>query len=1336
MGKLPGRNPHKILDLVSYRFLWVITASSLFFVSGTINSSIEMKNSESGRDNSEISTVNPMSSVPRPESRVVSQNMKEPLLRDSTMVGEIEPLKERKFQVFKLPEEDPDDPLPDNMIVTSRFTLMTFIPKAMFEQFRRMANIYFLVLGIIAFVAEQTNYYATSVEASGLLLPMLLVVMISMIKDGYEDYKRHSSDAIIAAKEARQVTSDGNVVSIQWKDLRVGSVILLLCDDEVPADVAVLSCGGVQGPSSYVETAAIDGETNLKLRLPVLDEEAVKQVYPKQDKKEVVGCEIIDKYDLTIEPPNSSIGHFSGSIMNKRSSKATMRAMDEKNLILRGSIMKATEWTIGVVVYTGKDSKLALNSKTPPSKLSSIDRIVNKTLLIAIMSMILVCLISMVFQVIWNAVNDDATYLCLERNDLNTDTITSACTSSAPNEFLSIFTFATLYNNFVCISMYVSLEMVYLVQAWLMFHDLNMYDEKNDTPCVVHNSSLCADIGQIEYVLSDKTGTLTKNNMCLKRCSIQGVVYGAPIQFPGAKKAAVEEVYSELEALPNLNPANGGNEIQSDFIRTLTICNTVMLMPDAVTGSVNVDNAESLLACLQAESPDEVALVEFAAIKCDMILTRREGIHIGIKCKGENECNESYKLLAVNQFESDRKRMSLLVSDPDNSDCSILFCKGADSSMLPLCKKNEYTEVLQDNVDTFARTGLRTLVMAKRKLNKQETDDWMKTYNSASNSISNRSKALAKCAASIERDMELLGAVGIEDELQDNVADSINIVREAGINTWMITGDKPETAMAIGHLSGLLKDEHSIERVVGLTGRALKERIHELNTFITQLSVPHLRRTGEFAEQEGTSTCGKCCSTCGMIINNIMLLMGLSQDYQADDEYRSSDKEKVLNSTSKLALVVDGISLEGIWAKPKLQAAFTNAARQIPTVIASRVSPLQKATLVRMVKTGEGNPVTLAIGDGANDVGMIHEARVGVGISGKEGKHASNAADFAISEFQHIVPLLLQHGRFNYVRCSKLVLYSFFKNLVLVSVLFYYAFYNGISGTIFVDSLVLAGFNFYLGLPIIVIGAFDWDITREQALKYPRLAYNQGRQREELNMYTFGRCCLLSFVEGFILFAISIRFIAGNQDANGNAQGTGEEPKDFYDLDGVGLNTSDGKAGGIYAEGFLLYSIVVIAMTYKVALMGTFNWLVAATIVISMIGYYIFVFSYNFVVTIDWYGVVSMAMSTPNYWIACFVAPIFMALLDVIFEGFLTIMYPTSRDKLHSLAAEEEERNDPDAPSIAGINRANTSATDFSKTNSISGVDTFPRMNTTDFSPLTADKGGGKDDTPQGTFNI
>lgn len=128
-----------------------------------------------------------------------------------------------------------------------------------------------------------------------------------------------------------------------------------------------------------------------------------------------------------------------------------------------------------------------------------------------------------------------------------------------------------------------------------------------------------------------------------------------------------------------------------------------------------------------------------------------------------------------------------------------------------------------------------------------------------------------------------------------------------------------------------------------------------------------------------------------------------------------------------LALVIDGISLEGIWKDEGLKETFTLAVRAFPTVVACRVSPLQKSSLVRMVKTGAGQPITLAIGDGANDVGMIHEARVGVGISGKEGRHAANSADFAIGQFQFIVPLLLHHGRFNYIRCSNLVLYSFFK---------------------------------------------------------------------------------------------------------------------------------------------------------------------------------------------------------------------------------------------------------------------------------------------------------------------
>jgi magnesium-transporting ATPase (P-type) len=259
------------------------------------------------------------------------------------------------------------------------------------------------------------------------------------------------------------------------------------------------------------------------------------------------------------------------------------RTLSEKNLLLRGSVLRATEWAVCCVTYTGADTKLSLNSKKTPSKLSSVDRIVNRTLVVAISVMLLVCLISMVFSIVWENEDSDAHYLCLKKSDSD-DRYTNGggCESGSTSSILTIFTFATLYNNFVCISMYVSLEMVYLCQSYFLSNDLHLYDESTDTPAECHTSGtltslffpncfrisakfllyfyfivfvhsfciliffvclfvylflagMCADLGQVKYVLSDKTGTLTKNLMVVQHFSIAEKVFGDPITIDGGE---------------------------------------------------------------------------------------------------------------------------------------------------------------------------------------------------------------------------------------------------------------------------------------------------------------------------------------------------------------------------------------------------------------------------------------------------------------------------------------------------------------------------------------------------------------------------------------------------------------------------------------------------------------------------------------------------------------------------------------------------------------------------------------------------------------------------------
>ena len=292
---------------------------------------------------------------------------------------------------------------------------------------------------------------------------------------------------------------------------------------------------------------------------------------------------------------------------------------------------------------------------------------------------------------------------------------------------------------------------------------------------------------------------------------------------------------------------------------------------------------------------------------------------------------------------------------------------------------------------------------------------------------------------------------------------------------------------------------------------------------------------------------------------------------------------------------------------------------------------------------------------------MIHESRVGVGISGKEGRHAANSSDFAIGQFRFIVQLLFYHGRFNYIRCSKLVLYSFFKNLLLVGVLFYYCFYSGFSGTIPINSFVFTGYNFYLGLPILAVGAMDWDVPRHDVLKFPYLAYATGRKGEMLNMMNMTRWCLFAFIQGLLLFVLTVPFYSGTIKATSSNYG-------FFDLNiyGTGLdNVSDGQMYGMSPEGFMIYTVAVVAMQYKVVAMAvTPNYLFWFVWVLSFIGYFLFVYVFGLFPSLNFFNTVPFAMSQPNFWLALLLVPLLLVLSDSCFDNVWTFFAPDSRDQL------------------------------------------------------------------------
>ncbi len=520
------------------------------------------------------------------------------------------------------------------------------------------------------------------------------------------------------------------------------------------------------------------------------------------------------------------------------------------------------------------------------------------------------------------------------------------------------FVFFILYNNFIPISLYVTIELVNLGQAYLMTNDLRMYEESVDTPCIVRSSNLSVELGVVSNIFSDKTGTLTRNEMNFVKFIINNKMYDVSPDSP---------LTEQLKKTPNYTSSEMYN-----FFLCLATCHTVI---------------REKTGAYRAESPDELALVTGVnKFKCG--INERGTSHMVVEMLG---IVTVFDVLAVNAFNADRKRMSILLRSREDGKY-VLMCKGADNIMLERCKITaaERADVDKSLMD-LACLGLRTLCIAHKYLSESEALKWLDSWKNAAASLQDRSGRLADAGEAIEKDMHLLGITAIEDRLQDDVPEVIAELASAGIVLWMLTGDKEETAINIGHSCNLLTsttEKHFLTRINSADeyNTALQEVYHKI-----------------YSQRDS------------VIAGGVM---------------------------PEIALIMDGPSFKYFDENSKEQRGFLlKIGQACRSVVACRLTPVQKQMLVSLVKLDtKPKATTLSIGDGANDVSMIREADVGVGIVGKEGRQAANNADFAIGQFKFLKPLLLAHGRWNYIRQSRVFLYSMHKNMVITLTLFWFRY--------------------------------------------------------------------------------------------------------------------------------------------------------------------------------------------------------------------------------------------------------------------------------------------------------
>ncbi|XP_059371910.1 probable phospholipid-transporting ATPase IA isoform X4 [Carassius carassius] len=1023
-----------------------------------------------------------------------------------------------------------------NRVSTAKYNVLTFLPRFLYSQFRRAANSFFLFIALLQQIPDvsPTGRWTT-------LVPLLFILVVAAVKEIIEDLKRHNADSVVNKKET-QVLRNGAWEIVHWEKVVVGDIVKVNGKDFVPADAILLSSSEPQG-MCYIETSNLDGETNLKIRQGLQITADIKDIDSLMRLSGRMEC----------ESPNRHLYEFVGNI---RLDGHSTVPLGPDQILLRGAQLRNTQWVHGIVIYTGHDTKLMQNSTFPPLKLSNVERITNFQILMLFGCLLAISLVCSIGQTIWKyQYGNEAWYM-----DLNY--------GGAANFGLNFLTFIILFNNLIPISLLVTLEVIKFIQAFFINWDTDMLYEVSNTPAMARTSNLNEELGQVKYIFSDKTGTLTCNVMQFKKCTVAGVAYGHSSQ------STEENGFNDSSLLENLQSNHPTASVIQEFMTMMAICHTAV--PECTDNKITY----------QAASPDEGALVR-AAQNLGFVFSGRTPDCVIVESHGEEE---KYELLHVLEFTSTRKRMSVIMRTPSGK--IRLYCKGADTVIYErLADSSKYKDITLKHLEQFATEGLRTLCFAVVDISESSYQQWLEVHHRASTSLQNRALKMEESYELIEKNLQLLGATAIEDKLQDKVPETIETLMKADIKIWILTGDKQETAINIGHSCKLLTK----------------------NMGLLVINEDTLDGTRETLSHH-----------CGML---------------GDALHKEND----------FALIMDGKTLKYALTYGARQY-FLDLALSCKAVICCRVSPLQKSEVVEMVKK-QVKVITLAIGDGANDVGMIQTAHVGVGISGNEGLQAANSSDYSIAQFKYLKNLLLVHGAWNYNRVAKCILYCFYKNIVLYIIEIWFAFVNGFSGQILFERWCIGLYNvIFTALPPLTLGIFERSCRKENMLKYPEL-YKTSQNAMGFNTKVFWAHCLNGLFHSVILFWFPLK--AFQHDT---VFGNGKTP-DYLLL------------------GNMVYTFVVITVCLKAGL-ETSSWTMFSHIAIwGSIGLWVVFFGiYSSLWPLiplapDMSGEAEMMFSSGVFWMGLIFIPITSLVFDVAYKVMKKVCFKTLVDEVQELEA-------------------------------------------------------------------
>ncbi|RSL53203.1 hypothetical protein CEP53_007830 [Fusarium sp. AF-6] len=1017
---------------------------------------------------------------------------------------------------------------PNNIISNAKYTALTFLPITLYNEFSFFFNMYFLLVALSqAIPALRIGYLLTYIA------PLAFVLCITMGKEAFDDIARRRRDTEANSEEynilvfqdadsaqtplrqrkmlksellrrqskrpkgARDSLSDileeddsqaplpsSRVVEVsrKSKDLKVGDVLKLTKGQRVPADVVILKCYSSEasipapipeepeeesllafgdgeadpagkgkqpaedtseeeesgpGGETFIRTDQLDGETDWKLRLaspltqnlPTEEFVRLRVTGGKPDRK-------VNEFLGTVELVDSRKEALAHHAMAQDSDATRTAALSIDNTAWANTVIASQATTLAVIMYTGPQTRSALSTAPSRSKTGLLEYEINSLTKI-------LCALTLALSIILVALEGFGT-------------------TEGNVWYVKIMRFLVLFSTIVPISLRVNLDMGKSAYSWFIQRDPGM------PGAVVRTSTIPEDLGRIEYLLSDKTGTLTQNEMEMKKIHVGTVSYANEAMDevstyvrqgfyipPSTDRASnnmlitPSSTYSSTTTGTTRTRREIGTRVR-DVVLALALCHNV-------TPTVDIEDGKEVTG-YQASSPDEIAIVKWTE-SVGLRLVYRDRKSMVLEFTGSKRPVVRVRILDVFPFTSEGKRMGIIVhfhenvnvKNPDLSSGEIwFFQKGADTVMSSIVAANDW---LDEETANMAREGLRTLVVGRKKLSSQQYSEFSSRYQEASLSISGRDAGMQRVVSHyLERDLELIGVTGVEDKLQKDVKPSLELLRNAGIKIWMLTGDKVETARCVAVSSKLVARGQYIYTVDKLKK---KDNAQE-----------HL-------------------------------------DF--------------LRSKTDACLLIDGESLALFLTHFRIE--FISIAVQLPTVVACRCSPNQKAEVAKLIREYTKKRVC-CIGDGGNDVSMIQAADVGVGIVGKEGRQASLAADFSIEQFCHLVKLLVWHGRNSYKRSAKLAQFVIHRGLIIAVCQTMYSIAIKFEPEgLYKDWLLVGYATVYTAAPVLSL-VLDKDVDENLANLYPEL-YKELTSGRSLSYRTFFVWVFVSIYQGGMIQGLS-----------------------------------------------------------------------------------------------------------------------------------------------------------------------------------------------------------------------